>query len=166
MPESENEIKMRKKAEDEWSESNPFVESIAFQLRLAQAASFQAYSERAAERGLRPGRYAILQLIADHPGIGQTGLSQAVGRDKTTLTPTLADLERRGLIIRAPDPSDGRARRLSLTRPGRALLARLAHHADAHNRQIDQILGTDRDVLLGLLLKLTRGLDPNNQNGN
>ena len=153
-------------ANGDWAESSEFVQTIAFQLRLAQAASFQAYSERAAEPGLRPGRYAILQLIADKPGIGQTGLSQAVGRDKTTLTPTLADLERRGLIVRAPDPRDGRARCLSLTTAGRALLARLAHHAAAHNRQIDQILGSDRGVLLGLLLKLTRGLDPNNQNGN
>ncbi|HEX8446732.1 MAG TPA: MarR family winged helix-turn-helix transcriptional regulator [Sphingomonas sp.] len=133
--------------------------SVAFQLRLAQAASFQAYSERAAEPGLRPGRYAILQFIADHPGIGQTGLSHAVGRDKTTLTPTLADLERRGLIVRAPDPRDGRARRLSLTDAGHGLLARLADHARAHDARVDAILGPDRAVLLALLARLIRGLD-------
>lgn len=146
-------------------EGSRFAESIAFQLRLAQAASFQAFSERAAEPGLRPGRYAILQFIADRPGIGQTGLSQAVGRDKTTLTPTLADLERRGLIVRAPDPNDGRARCLSLTATGYELLARLAHHANAHNRQIDAILGPDRDVLLELLMRLIQSLDGDMHNG-
>ena len=133
--------------------------SVAFRLRLAQAASFQAYSERAAEPGLRPGRYAILQFIADQPGIGQTGLSQAVGRDKTTLTPTLADLERRGLILRSPDPQDGRARCLSLTEAGHAVLARLAYHAHAHDRRMDEILGADRALLIDLLDRLICGLD-------
>jgi DNA-binding MarR family transcriptional regulator len=147
------------------SKPSGFTDTIAFQLRLAQAASFQAYSERAAEPGLRPGRYAILHFIAEHPGIGQTGLSRAVGRDKTTLTPTLADLERRGLIVRAPDPKDGRARRLSLTAAGNAQLARLAHHASAHNRRIDEILGADRDVLLRLLVRLIEGLDGEARNG-
>lgn len=141
------------------SGSARLLKSIAFQLRLAQAASFQAFSESAAESGLRPGRYAILQLIGDSPGIGQTGLSQAVGRDKTTLTPTLADLERRGLIVRAADPRDGRARRLSLTDAGRDVLARLASHAEAHDRRIDAILGADRDAFLALLFRLTDGLD-------
>lgn len=147
------------------TESARISRTIAFQLRLAQAIAFQTFSERAAEPAMRPGRYAILQFIADQPGIGQTELSQAVGRDKTTLTPTLADLERRGLIVRARDPRDGRARRLSLTAAGEALLARLAHHADLHDRRIDAIMGPDRDTLFNLLGKLIQGLETDTQNG-
>ena len=139
--------------------STRLADTVAFRLRLAQAASFQAYSDRAAEPGLRPGRYAILQLIADQPGIGQTGLSQAVGRDKTTLTPTLADLEKRGLILRARDPADGRARCLSLTAAGQGVLERLASHARDHDAKVDAILGPDREVLLELLSRLIDGLD-------
>ena len=148
----------------EGSTSN-LVETIAFQLRLAQAASFQAFSDRAADPGLRPGRYAILQFIADRPGIGQTELSQAVGRDKTTLTPTLADLERRGLIVRAADANDRRARCLSLTVAGQDMLERLAAHATAHDQQIDAMLGADRNELLRLLTRLTTGLAADNPNG-
>lgn len=151
--------------QDDAAATNSMVDEVAFQLRLAQAASFQAYAERVSEPGLRPGRYAILQLIADRPGIGQTGLSQAVGRDKTTLTPTLADLERQGLIIRAPDPRDGRARCLSLTPVGHAHLARLAHHASDHNCHVDAILGADRDALIRLLKRLVQGLVGNTPNG-
>ena len=147
------------------SETSQLVETIAFQLRLAQAASFQAFSDRAADPGLRPGRYAILQFIADQPGIGQTGLSLAVGRDKTTLTPTLADLEHRGLIVREADPNDRRARCLSLTAAGKDMLDRLAGHANAHDQQIDAILGSERDELLRLLNRLTIGLATENFNG-
>lgn len=160
MPKCENPVLSNAQAE-----SSLFPDSIAFQLRLAQAASFQAFSDRVAEPGLRPGRYAILQFIADFPGIRQTGLSQAVGRDKTTLTPTLADLERRGLILREADSSDGRARRLSLTPAGHQLLARLALHANAHNRQVDAIMGPDRDLLVRLLARLIQGLDGASHDG-
>lgn len=140
------------------AESARISRTIAFQLRLAQSIAFQTFSQRAAEPAMQPGRYAILQFIADRPGIGQTELSHAVGRDKTTLTPTLADLERRGLILRIRDPRDGRARCLTLTEAGQAMLARLAYHADIHDRKIDAILGRDRDLLFDLLGKLIRGL--------
>ena len=147
------------------AESTRISRTIAFQLRLAQAIAFQTFSQRAREPAMRPGRYAILQFIADRPGIGQTELSHAIGRDKTTLTPTLSDLERRGLISRIRDPRDGRARCLTLTEPGQALLARLGYHADLHDRKIDAILGDNRDLLFNLLAQLIRGLDANNQNG-
>lgn len=147
------------------AESARISGTIAFQLRLAQAIAFQTFSQRAAEPAMRPGRYAILQFIADRPGIGQTELSHAVGRDKTTLTPTLADLERRGLIVRDRDPRDGRARCLTLTAEGQALLARLARHAEVHDRKIDAILGPNRDLLFDLLGQLIRGLEADTDNG-
>ncbi len=147
------------------TESALISRTIAFQLRLAQAIAFQTFSQRAAEPAMQPGRYAILQFIADRPGIGQTALSQAVGRDKTTLTPTLTDLERRGLISRIRDPRDARARCLTLTAAGQALLARLASHADVHDRRIDAILGPNRDLLFDLLGQLIRGLEADIRNG-
>ena len=49
---------------------------------------------------MRPGRFAMLTLIGRNPGISQTALSRANGRDKSTLTPLLADLVRRGLVRR------------------------------------------------------------------
>lgn len=94
--------------------------TIGYNLRLAQNASFHAFSELTGDTGLRPGRYALLQLIDDNPGVSQTVLSRAVGRDKSTLTPVLGDLERRSLIIREPDPLDRRGLRMSLTAAGKS----------------------------------------------
>ena len=62
--------------------------------------AFQAFSRQSQEIGESPGRFATLTLIERNPGISQTELSQAAGRDKSSLTPVLEDLVRRGLIER------------------------------------------------------------------
>jgi hypothetical protein len=80
----------------------PLAEFIGFHLRLAQEASFQAFARRVRDLDLRPGRFAALALIGGTPGISQAALGRASGRDKSTLTPALADLARRGLISRRP----------------------------------------------------------------
>ena len=115
--------------------------TIGYNLRLAQNASFHAFSELTGDTGLRPGRYALLQLIDDNPGVSQTVLSRAVGRDKSTLTPVLGDLERRSLIIREPDPLDRRGLRMSLTAAGKIKLAALAERAARDEARLNAIVG-------------------------
>src|SRR6185295_10290019 len=102
---------------------------IGFYLRLAQTASFQAFAREAEEIDLRPGRFSVLLLIGRNPGISQTALSRANGRDKSTLTPALNDLERRGFIVRTRTKSDRRSYQLSLTASGQAMLRRLTECA-------------------------------------
>ncbi len=67
---------------------------------MAQEAAFQAFSRRSQEIGESPGRFATLTLIARNPGISQTELSHASGRDKSSVTPVVEDLVRRGLVER------------------------------------------------------------------
>jgi DNA-binding MarR family transcriptional regulator len=119
----------------------PLANWIGFHLRLAQTASFQAFA-RAAEVIDRPGYFAILMLIGRNPGIGQTALSRANGRDKSTLTPALNDLARRGLICRVRPKRDRRTYQLTLTREGEAMLQRLTDCAERHDRELDRIVGT------------------------
>ena len=67
----------------------PLTDFIGFHLRLAQEASFQAFARRVRDLDLRPGRFAVLALIGENPGISQTALGRASGRDKSSLTPAL-----------------------------------------------------------------------------
>ena len=78
----------------------PLDNWIGFHLRLAQSASFQAFTREARGVDLSPGRFATLLIIGRNPGISQTALSRANARDKSSLTPVLEDLERRRLIRR------------------------------------------------------------------
>jgi DNA-binding MarR family transcriptional regulator len=119
----------------------PLAHWIGFNLRMAQAAAFQAFSRLAKEIGTRPGRFATLMLIGRNPGISQTALSRANGRDKSSLTPVLNDLARRGLVIRRRTRADQRTYRLSLTPAGRRLLAELTRCAREHERKLDRIIG-------------------------
>ena len=62
----------------------PLAHWVGFNLRMAQEAAFQAFSRRSLEIGESPGRFATLTLIARNPGISQTELSHANGRDKSS----------------------------------------------------------------------------------
>src|SRR5689334_18992365 len=119
----------------------PLADWVGFNLRMAQAAAFQAFSRLAKEIGTRPGRFATLMLIGRNPGISQTALSRANGRDKSSLTPVLNDLARRGLISRRRPRDDQRAYRLTLTPAGKRLLAQLTRCARVHERKLDHVIG-------------------------
>ncbi len=128
---------------------------IGFSLRLAQAASFQTFSRRSREIGEKPGRFATLMLIGCNPGISQTELSRANGRDKSTMTPTVEDLVRRGLVQRQRTRDDRRAYRLALTPAGEKTLARLTECARQHERHLERLIGArDRALFLRLLQRI------------
>jgi DNA-binding MarR family transcriptional regulator len=133
----------------------PLADWIGFHLRMAQIASFQAFAREVGEVDLPPGRFALLTLIGRNPGISQTVLSRAAGRDKSTLTPALRDLKRRGLIERQRLASDRRSYHLTLTPAGQATLKRLAECAARHDRNLDRIVGArDKPRLLRILRKI------------
>jgi DNA-binding MarR family transcriptional regulator len=119
----------------------PLASWVGFNLRMAQEAAFQAFSRRSQDIGESPGRFATLTLIARNPGISQTELSQANGRDKSSVTPVVEDLARRGLIERRRMNSDRRIYRLHLTPSGKKVLTMLTRCARRHERNLDHIIG-------------------------
>ena len=133
----------------------PLGNWIGFNLRMAQEATFEAFSRRSLEIGENPGRFATLTLIARNPGISQTELSHASGRDKSSVTPVVEDLVRRGLVERKRVNSDRRAYRLNLTAAGRKTLVDLTRCARRHERNLDAIIGRgERKRFLATLKKI------------
>ncbi|HVZ53116.1 MAG TPA: MarR family transcriptional regulator [Pseudolabrys sp.] len=134
----------------------PLANWIGFNLRMAQEATFQAFSRLSLEIGENPGRFATLTLIGRNPGISQTELSHANGRDKSSLTPVVEDLVRRGLVQRKRLSSDRRTYRLSLTTDGKKVLTQLTRCARRHERNLDRIIGLrDRKRFLQILKKIS-----------
>lgn len=132
---------------------------IAFNLRLAQNASFKAFKRQSGDTNLRPGWFAMLSIIHDNPGITPMALSKASGRDKSTLTPVLRDLLRLRLIARETAQNDKRSYTLSLTQLGEAKLATLAEHAAAHDRALDEIVGEGKEEFVRMLKRIHTLLD-------
>jgi DNA-binding MarR family transcriptional regulator len=138
----------------------PLADWVGFHLRMAQTASFQAFARQARDIDLRPGRFAILTLIGNNPGISQTALSRANARDKSTLTPALDDLVRRGLVSRRRPREDRRAYRLNLTPAGEELLRGLTECAKRHEDNLDRVIGArDRARFLRVLRKIMTELN-------
>lgn len=133
-------------------------DAIAYALRLAQEASFAAYLQRVGNPDLRPGRYTVLMLLAGNPGLTPTALSRVSGRDKSTLTTTLRDLEARGYVVRSRNAGDRRSYAVSLTPAGRDLLGQLRRHAQAHDAMLDRVVGADKARLMAVLGRIARVL--------
>lgn len=131
---------------------------IGFHLRMAQTASFRSVRERAGSMDLRPGWFAVLSIIGDNPGISPVELSRAAGRDKSTLTPVIHDLLRKGYLERRPRPGDRRSYTLSLTGEGRARHDEIAGHAREHERVLDAIAGPRKADLIALLRRIAEEL--------
>ena len=138
----------------------PLAYWVGFNLRMAQESAFQAFSRRSQEIGESPGRFATLTLIARNPGISQTELSLANGRDKSSLTPVVEDLVRRGLVERKRMNSDRRTYRLNLTPAGKKTLTQLTRCARRHERNLDAIIGLrDRKRFLQILKKIAANIE-------
>lgn len=138
----------------------PLEHWIGFNLRMAQEATFQAFSRRSQEIGESPGRFATLTLIARNPGISQTELSYAAGRDKSSLTPVVEDLVRRGLVSRKRMDQDRRTYSLNLTPDGKKVLTNLTRCARRHERNLDRVIGLrERKRFLQLLKKIATEID-------
>ena len=138
----------------------PLAHWVGFNLRMAQEAAFQAFSRRSLEIGESPGRFATLTLIARNPGISQTELSHANGRDKSSLTPVVEDLVRRGLVERKRMDSDRRTYRLNVTPAGKKILTTLTRCARRHERNLDHVIGArDRKRFVQILKKIAAEIE-------
>ena len=138
----------------------PLEHWVGFNLRMAQEHAFQAFSRRSQEIGESPGRFAALTLIGRNPGISQTELSLATGRDKSSVTPVVEDLVRRGLVERKRMREDRRTYRLSVTPAGKKTLIMLTRCARRHERVLDGIIGQrDRKRFLQILKKIAAEIE-------
>lgn len=94
-------------------------------IRRLHQVSTQVFSQRVKEAGfdLTPIQFAALDALRSHPGIDQAGLAQAIAKDRATIGGVTDRLEQKGLVVRIISERDKRARELTLSERGRAVLA-------------------------------------------
>jgi DNA-binding MarR family transcriptional regulator len=79
---------------------------------------------------LTPGDYGVLAMLrrAGRPyQLSPSSLTSRLERSSGGMTKILKRLEQRGLVVRSPDPADGRGSLVSLTREGREVQDRVFH---------------------------------------
>jgi MarR family transcriptional regulator, lower aerobic nicotinate degradation pathway regulator len=91
-------------------------------IRRLQQIAVAIFLQEAEPHGVTPVQYAVLQALANQPGVDQRSLARSIGFDTSTIASVVDRLEARALVQRRLDPADRRVRLLSLTDAGHALL--------------------------------------------
>ena len=125
--------------------------------QVAHAAAAEAH----ADIGLSPLEFGVLFQLHDRPGVDQNTLAERLALDRTTTSKTVFKLERMGLIERAVNDSDRRARILRLAPAGAALFASHRPKAQAAQQRVLSVLTSEERRQLAELL--TRVIDANQQ---
>ncbi len=111
-------------------------------------------------RELTPPQYAVLQVVADDPGLDLTALGPRAAMDRTTVGRVVDRLAAAGSLDRRPHPQDRRRATISLTAAGRATLARTTPGATAANRRLLEAAPRDQHAVLhDLLAAMAHGPD-------
>ena len=131
---------------------------IGFHLRMAQETALRAFIASSSQPGFKPGHFATLMVVRLNPGISQIEVCRAIGRDKSTLSPLVRELQRDGLISRENSLADRRSVTLRLTQKGEAALDALLRHVEAHDRRLDAIVGAAKSELIAMLKKIATAL--------
>jgi DNA-binding MarR family transcriptional regulator len=136
----------------------PLTGLIGYMLRRAQIAVFQDIFRTFAQVGIRPAQFSVLTVIAHNPGRTQSQVAAALGIKRTNFVALLDSLERRGLAVRRPAPTDRRSHALHLTEAGKASMRRLNRMVEKLEAGMIAQIGRDGRVeLLRLLHRLAAG---------
>jgi DNA-binding MarR family transcriptional regulator len=116
------------------------------------------------EHGLEHGWYDLLATLRRSGPpyrMRPTDFTGALMLTSSGTTKRLDHLEKAGLIVRGPDPSDRRGTLITLTAAGRKLVDKVtAAHLENERRLLESLSPSDRQRLAGLLRKLMLGLPP------
>lgn len=113
---------------------------------------------RAAGFDLTAVQFAALAVIAETPGLDQARLAGAIAYDRATIGGVVDRLEAKGLIERRVSPTDRRARALSATEAGRALLERIRPVVRAlQPRILSGLDDKEQELFLALARKAAEG---------
>ena len=112
--------------------------------------------QRAREHGLTPTQAQVLLRLAherrERRRVGT--LAADLDLSAPTLSDAVAVLLRKGLVQRAPDPADARARTLRLTQRGELAARRLEDWDERIQQQLAELSRTGKEETLLLLLDL------------
>jgi len=125
-------------------------------IRRLHQISTSVFAHRMKELGhdLTPVQFGTLAALSAHPDVDQATLAGLIAHDRVTMGAVLDRLQNKGLIARKISPTDRRARCISLTDKGRALLDDVRPVVQSLQDDILSGLNSDeRDTLLRLMQK-------------
>ena len=118
----------------------------------------QTFQERGYD--VTPEQWVVLNRLWEQDGLSQVELAERTFKDKPGTTRILNLLEKKRLVARRPDESDGRVMRVYLTKSGSEIKEKLVSCAEAVLQKGSQDFTKEEVTQFKLLLnKLLRNLE-------
>lgn len=128
---------------------------LGYNARRAALSVIEVFLERMSVYGLRPVEFSVLSVVSHNPGVTSRQLCTALGIQPPNLVRLVADLDQRGLLLRKPHPTDGRAIGLHLTAAAGKLMREAEITANELEDDVASALSTaERATLMRLLKKI------------
>lgn len=104
--------------------------------------------------------FQVLSIAGSNSCGNQAQIAESTGLDRTVLTYLIDDLEKAGLVVRTPDPSDRRSRRVTLTDAGAERLAELTTRMkQVEDRLLAGLPADDAESLRSIVVRAAHSLD-------
>lgn len=110
--------------------------SVSHLLHRAQQFAADRFTAELGRTDLTLRQFALLAAVGEQAGQTQTDLVRATGIDRSTLADMIGRMEDRGLVVRDKAEADRRAKSVTLTAQGRAVLNGAAPSAVAADRAL------------------------------
>lgn len=120
----------------------------------------RALERQLAPLGISPAYMPVLFALADGTALTQKALAERAAVEQPTMTATLKRMERAGVIVRRPNPDDGRSALVRLTPKGLACIAEVERVVAATNAlALEQLTVEERAAFLSLLGRIIAVLE-------
>ena len=134
--------------------------SVGYLLKVTSIRLRQAMEEVLRPLGMNVTHYACLELLAQRPGLSNSGLARGAFVTRQSMNALLQSLERDGIIERVEEERSGRAVPLRLTGAGRVRLeAASAAVRQVELRMVERLSDDEVDLALRLLRTMSSSLE-------
>jgi DNA-binding MarR family transcriptional regulator len=135
----------------------------AFQVVAGSLSQIRVHERLLTAAGVRLDRAGAALLYRLHvygDSLRVTDLAELLGVDAPTVTRKIQQLEREELVSRRPDPDDGRATRILLTRAGRRAIEKvLEARREWYERLVAEWTDEDLTIFASLLGRFSSSLE-------
>jgi DNA-binding MarR family transcriptional regulator len=125
---------------------------IAMGLRAAYRSMHRQTNAQLARCGATADQFVLLSLLVERDGMTQQELVRQASSDPNTVRAMLLLMEKRGVVARKGHPTDGRARRVTLTRRGRQTYGKLLTQIKALQKQLSALFRAEEAGMLVVFL--------------
>ena len=132
-------------------------DSLGYRINRLARSMAQQLGQELEPAGVGIGQWAVLLFLWARDGMSQAELSRVVAIEPPTMVRTIDRMVRDALVVRIPDPADGRISRVHLTERGEALRDELIPKAVAVNAATQgRLTASEARTLHRLIGKLLR----------